>query len=129
MSDKTNKNDSEDFSRDLFDFTKRFVMRLPNEAFLSKKPNSNTPFEEALAILVMSAISLYAYIKENVDKDNSLVSGILMRSLIETAANIRYMVENKENVDIIADFLKTADLVADKLYDFKSDKLSTGIKW
>lgn len=125
----TGKEEIDPIGEDLFSFIIRFVKKLPNESFLSKKPNKNTPFEDSLAIQVMSASNLYMYIKDNSSKGNVLVAGILLRSLLETAANIQFIVDNKDDSKMIKNFLETSHLTAKKLYNIDSADLSIGIKW
>lgn len=118
-------------AKQMFELAKRIARKLYKENFLGRKPNNNTTFEETLAIQIISATNLLLAIKENTDKDNTLVAGILTRSLIEVTANINYFVVNKSNEKMQTAFLETARTVTEKIYEVKNKKkgVSEPTKW
>ena len=127
MKKEESKSGDDPFNKKLFFVSKRVLKQFPDEQLLSKKPNNNTLFEDAMAILVMNTIYLYTFLKNT--KNNLLVAGIVVRAELELFANINYLIKNRNSEKLIESFLSTANVVPTKINDFLSDKVSKGVKW
>ncbi len=128
---KKGTKDENEFIVWLFSATLHTFGRLYDSCpFLSKKPNNNGPVEECAALMTMAAVQLALGIKVNLDKNDYYISAIILRSLIEVAANITYITrESDKRIRLCEKYLETVHLARKNLYAINNNDKPTYIEW
>jgi len=95
---------------------------------MSYKPNKNGDLEDCLALMVMSAENLVFEIEKQINKKNYEIGAILLRSLLEINANIKYIYASSSKT-LPTRFLKTAELTSKNLFALKNKEKPLNVSW
>jgi hypothetical protein len=108
-----------------------FLDNLMKAPFMSKKPNENDEIDDSLATMTMISLKLYTGIIKNIKDNEFEISAILLRSLLETKANISFLINQDGTSRKVSalNFLKTAKLALHNLFSINSKEKSIDIKW
>lgn len=100
-----------------------------NESYLAKKPNANSPTEEAVAVMMMGATGLFTSFMEAEEDNNIQVMAMTLRAVIEVHANVGYILSSEESERLSKRYLSTTGKVAEQFYALKTNKATPAGIW
>lgn len=112
-------------------FATCYADELLSKRFMADKPNSNSVFEDAIAVQCSALISYILIIVRS--PENNLTSRVqvpmALRAAIEVVANIYYFANHKSDEDLAKAYLSSAQDIQRALYNFKNKRPISPQKW